>query len=117
MDSLFSLKLKIEGGLAWLTFDYPGEKFNKLSTPVMQALNQALDYLASQAPSIQGCIIHSAKDGIFIVGADIDEIKNITDPIIAEAAAAQGQSIFTKIEKLPFPTVCLIHGACMGGGT
>lgn len=117
MDSLFSLKLKIEGGLAWLTFDYPGEKFNKLSTPVMQALNQALDYLASQAPSIQGCIIHSAKDGIFIVGADIDEIKNITDPKIAEAAAAQGQAIFTKIEKLPFPTVCLIHGACMGGGT
>lgn len=117
MENLFGIKLKIENGIARIVFDYPDEKFNKLSTPVMQSLDHAADWLLQNASVIKACIISSAKDGIFIVGADIDEIKNITDVRTGEAAASAGQAIFTKIERLPFPVIALIDGACMGGGT
>ncbi|NUM80728.1 enoyl-CoA hydratase/isomerase family protein [bacterium] len=117
MENLFGIKLKIENGIARIVFDYPDEKFNKLSTPVMQSLDHAADWLLQNASVIKACIISSAKDGIFIVGADIDEIKNITDVRTGEAAASAGQAIFTKIERLPFPVIALINGACMGGGT
>ncbi|MBX7152200.1 enoyl-CoA hydratase/isomerase family protein [bacterium] len=117
MENLFGITLKIENEIAHLIFDYPAEKFNKLSTPVMQSLDRVADWLQQNAPTIKACVISSAKDGIFIVGADIDEIKNITDAKVGEAAASAGQAIFTKIERLPFPVVCLINGACMGGGT
>jgi 3-hydroxyacyl-CoA dehydrogenase/enoyl-CoA hydratase/3-hydroxybutyryl-CoA epimerase len=117
METYFGIKLSVENQIARLVFDFPNEKFNKLSTPVMQSLNQAIDWMQANASSIKACVITSAKDGIFIVGADIDEIKNITDAAQGEKGAAAGQAIFSKLEKLPFPVVCVINGACMGGGT
>jgi 3-hydroxyacyl-CoA dehydrogenase/enoyl-CoA hydratase/3-hydroxybutyryl-CoA epimerase len=117
MENLFGLSLTVKNKTAHLVFDYPNEKFNKLSTPVMRSLDQAADWLQANAATVEACIVSSAKEGIFIVGADIEEIKNITDAKIGEQAALQGQSIFSKIEKLPFPVVCLINGVSMGGGT
>lgn len=117
METYFGLTLSIRDRVAYLVFDFPNEKFNKLSTPVMESLNRAIDWMNNNASTIKACIISSAKDGIFIVGADIDEIKNITDAKLGEQGAAAGQAIFSKLEKLPFPVVCVINGACMGGGT
>ncbi|KAB2879866.1 hypothetical protein F9K33_07675 [bacterium] len=117
METYFGLTLSVRDQIAYLVFDFPNEKFNKLSTPVMESLNRATDWMNNNALTIKACIISSAKDGIFIVGADIDEIKNITDAKVGEQGAAAGQAIFSKLEKLPFPVVCVINGACMGGGT
>ncbi|MBL7960259.1 enoyl-CoA hydratase/isomerase family protein [bacterium] len=117
METYFGLTLSIRDRVASLVFDFPNEKFNKLSTPVMESLNRSIDWMNNNASTIKACIISSAKDGIFIVGADIDEIKNITDAKLGEQGAAAGQAIFSKLEKLPFPVVCVINGACMGGGT
>ncbi|MBL7994210.1 enoyl-CoA hydratase/isomerase family protein [bacterium] len=117
METYFGLTLSVRDQVAYLVFDFPNEKFNKLSTPVMESLNRAIDWMNNNASTIKACIISSAKDGIFIVGADIDEIKNITDAKLGEQGAAAGQAIFSKLEKLPFPVVCVIDGACMGGGT
>ncbi len=117
METYFGIKLTVENQIAHLVFDFPNEKFNKLSTPVMESLNRAIDWMNSNASTIKACVITSAKDGIFIVGADIDEIKNITDASEGEKGAAAGQAIFSKLEKLPFPVIAVINGACMGGGT
>lgn len=117
METYFGLSLAVENQIAHLVFDFPNEKFNKLSTPVMESLNRAIDWMSANSTTIKACLITSAKEGIFIVGADIDEIKNITDPKLGEQGAAAGQAIFTKLEKLPFPVICVINGACMGGGT
>ena len=109
--------MNVKNQVAYLVFDYPNERFNKLSTPVMESLNSAIDWMSANASTIKACVISSAKEGIFIVGADIDEIKNITDAKLGEQGAAAGQAIFSKLEKLPFPVVAVINGACMGGGT
>ncbi len=117
MEKLFGMSLTVKNKIAYLVFDYPNEKFNKLSTPVMQSLDRAADQMRAQASSIDACVISSAKDGIFIVGADIEEIKNMTDAKAGEQAASRGQAVFAKIEQLPFPVVVLINGISMGGGT
>ena len=108
--------LDIHGdGIAVLTFDLPGEKVNKLTTSVMDELGSLLDTLAS-GDQIKALVITSGKADTFIAGADIAEIRDITDPVRGEALSRKGQAIVGKIEELPFPTVAAIHGACLGGG-
>lgn len=102
-------------GIAILTFDLPNEKVNKLTTQVMEELNTVLDELAARK-EIKALVFRSGKDENFIVGADIAEIKNITDTETGERLARKGQAVLNKLESLPFPTVAAIHGPCMGGG-
>ncbi len=104
-----------DNGIAVLTFDLPGEKVNKLTSPVMEELSARLDELAAQK-EIRALVIRSGKDGHFIVGADIAEIRSITEAATGEQLARRGQAVFAKLEALPFPTVAAIHGPCMGGG-
>jgi 3-hydroxyacyl-CoA dehydrogenase/enoyl-CoA hydratase/3-hydroxybutyryl-CoA epimerase len=112
--SAFSYEINTDG-IAILTFDLPGEKINKLTTPVMEELDVLLDELAAKK-EIKALVFRSGKEESFIVGADIAEIKNITDAGTGEQLARKGQTILSKLETLPFPTVAAIHGPCMGGG-
>lgn len=111
-----SMKLKkLDGGVTLLELDLPGEKVNKLSTPVMKELSEKLKESASNGT--KALVIISKKSKIFIAGADIDEIKNLKTPEAASGAAAAGQSILNQLEDLPFPVIAAINGASMGGGT
>jgi 3-hydroxyacyl-CoA dehydrogenase/enoyl-CoA hydratase/3-hydroxybutyryl-CoA epimerase len=65
----------------------------------------------------KGLAILSAKENGFAAGADIDEFTSLKDADEAIAFTVLGNEVFDKIAALPFPTVCLIHGFCMGGGT
>jgi 3-hydroxyacyl-CoA dehydrogenase/enoyl-CoA hydratase/3-hydroxybutyryl-CoA epimerase len=102
-------------GIAVLTFDLPNEKINKLTMQVMEELDNVLDDLAAKG-DIKALVFQSGKEGNFIVGADIAEIRNITDTTTGERLARRGQAVMNKLEALPFPTVAAIHGPCMGGG-
>src|SRR4051812_26251010 len=117
-ELLEAITLKIEtDGLAWLTIDVPG-KLNVLSSAVMMRLAELLAEIerAATAGRIKGLIVRSGKEGSFIAGADISEISAITDPAEGEQKAALGQSVFTKLARLPIPTVAAIDGVCLGGG-
>ncbi len=100
-------------GILW--FDLEGEKINKFSTPVMEELEKTVDELEKK--SIKCLLFMSAKEGVFCVGANIDEIKDITDADTAFEAGRRGQLIFHRFSKLPFPKVSVIDGVCMGGAT
>jgi len=110
-----AFKLNKKDGIATLIFDLPGEKVNKLSGPVLLELEGILDNLAKQT-DIKLLVIESAKPGIFIAGADIEEIKDLRVIADAETKVKRGQDVLGKIEKLPFPSLAVINGACMGGG-
>ncbi|NTW60424.1 MAG: fatty acid oxidation complex subunit alpha FadJ [Nitrospirae bacterium] len=104
-----------QAGIAVLTFDLHGEKVNKLTTPAMDELDRILDELAADQ-KVKALVVRSGKPAVFVAGADIAEIRDITDAARGEELSRRGQEVMNKLEALPFPTVAAIHGACMGGG-
>lgn len=103
------------GGLAFLTFDKANESTNTFSTVVLNELSAVADELAKQPP--KGLAVLSAKDNGFAAGADINEFTNFKSVEEAKAFTKLGLDVFDKIAALNFPTLAMIHGFCMGGGT
>jgi 3-hydroxyacyl-CoA dehydrogenase/enoyl-CoA hydratase/3-hydroxybutyryl-CoA epimerase len=96
-----------------ITLDVAGASANTLSHEVLDELDKILDRLAAR--ELEGVILRSAKSS-FIVGADVTEFRRITDSAQAADLARAGQHLFNKIAQLPFPSVAVIHGHCLGGG-
>jgi 3-hydroxyacyl-CoA dehydrogenase/enoyl-CoA hydratase/3-hydroxybutyryl-CoA epimerase len=107
-------RVEMDGGIAVVTFDDPGEKINKWSTPATVALFELMDELESKQP--EGVVFISAKPTIFIAGADVNEIRGLKGPEDGYEVSVLGQRIFQRWEQMAFPTVAAIHGATMGGG-
>ncbi|QDU63239.1 Fatty acid oxidation complex subunit alpha [Planctomycetes bacterium Pan216] len=99
-------------------FDVPGSKVNTLSRAVLAELAQHLSQLRDR-DDLEGLIFRSRKPGQFIAGADLRELAQLplATPKEIKELTSLGQSLFDQISKLPFPTIALIDGACMGGGT
>jgi len=115
MNKAFQLEIT-DDKIGILTFDLQGEKVNKFSTPVVQEFQVILDDLQKNH-ELKCLLIMSGKERIFIAGADIKEIVNVTDPDTGYQVSKKGHEIFGKIASLPFPSISVINGACMGGGT
>lgn len=98
-----------------LSFDRPGSDVNVLTTEHLMEFNTCMDKIAGQA-GLEALVIRSAKSRIFIAGADINEIAGISTEKDAFEKAEQGKAVFQKLEDLKIPTVCVINGACLGGG-
>ncbi|MFQ5524888.1 MAG: 3-hydroxyacyl-CoA dehydrogenase NAD-binding domain-containing protein [Thermoanaerobaculia bacterium] len=105
-----------DDGLATVVFDQPDSKANVFTREAMEELSALVDEL-SRRTDIRCAVLASAKDRIFIAGADVDAIAGVNDPAEAERGSRQGQELFDRWQALPFPTVSAVRGACMGGGT
>ncbi|MEI6896412.1 MAG: 3-hydroxyacyl-CoA dehydrogenase NAD-binding domain-containing protein [Psychromonas sp.] len=104
-----------EIGVATLLFDFENEKINKLDGKTLEELKEHLNAL-NDNKSVTLLVFKSAKQGIFIAGADINEIKDINTEQEAYQKARFGQQILHQINQLPFPSLAVINGACVGGG-
>jgi 3-hydroxyacyl-CoA dehydrogenase/enoyl-CoA hydratase/3-hydroxybutyryl-CoA epimerase len=100
--------------IAWLIIDRAGASTNTLSTEVLAELDRALDDIKAMQP--RALVIRSGKDSGFIAGADIEEFLDVKTAEDAKRMIRRGWDPFNKLEALPFPTVALINGFCMGGG-
>jgi len=100
--------------LAWLSFDKEGASTNTLSGEVIAELDAILDELRAKNP--RALIIRSGKESGFIAGADVEEFTKISNADEAMAIVRRGWDVFNKLEALPFPTLALVNGFCMGGG-
>jgi 3-hydroxyacyl-CoA dehydrogenase/enoyl-CoA hydratase/3-hydroxybutyryl-CoA epimerase len=115
MDQAFKLNIDSKG-IARLVFDLPNSKSNVLSIPTLDELEHILDDLKGNK-SVKALVITSAKDGIFIAGADLEQFKPfIKEPQTLSKLIRKGHDVFDKLDALPFPTIAVINGACMGGG-
>ncbi|HDK03160.1 MAG TPA: crotonase [Gammaproteobacteria bacterium] len=101
-------------GIVWLHLDKADSTTNVLSAEVLGELRDLLGEIESRTP--RGLVIVSDKPNGFIAGADISEFTRFTDTGDARRAIRAGQGIMDRIESLPFPTVAMIHGFCLGGG-
>ena len=100
--------------ICWLTLDREGEKINSLSTTVLAELESLVTALETQTP--RGLVLQSGKPGSFIVGADVREFEQVTDPDTAAENIRSVHGLFDRIESLAMPTVVTIEGYCLGGG-
>ena len=101
--------------IVWLHFNKADAGTNVLNAEVFDQLDQHLQAIAAQSP--RGLVILSDKANGFIAGADITAFTKVKTRDQALAFLRRGQEVFNRLEALPFPTVALIHGFCLGGGT
>jgi 3-hydroxyacyl-CoA dehydrogenase / enoyl-CoA hydratase / 3-hydroxybutyryl-CoA epimerase len=103
-----------EDGVAWLLFDKKDSSANTLSAEVLTELNAVLDKLERDRP--RGLVIRSAKPSGFIAGADIAQFRGVTDTAPIEEMLTAGHAVLDRLDRLPLPTIAVIHGYCLGGG-
>ena len=101
-------------GLAVLVFDKAGASANSLSAEALAEFNRALDELDRARP--RALLIRSGKASGFIAGADIDEFGAITTEEGATALVKRGYDAFERLAAVPYPTLALVRGFCLGGG-
>jgi len=109
-----SLNLDTDG-IAWIVFDDPAARANVLNEASLAALDSALDDLAGRE-GVRAVVLWSAKERIFIAGADLKHLALLPDAAAGEAMSRRGQALFQRIADLPVPVVAAIHGASAGGG-
>jgi len=110
-----SLMIEKDNGIATLWLDVPNKTYNVFNRQVLGELHSAFDRIAPDS-SIKLLLIRGRKKNGFVAGADLHEFQSITTSDQAMALSAAGQQLFDKLERLPFPTVAVIHGPCLGGG-
>jgi 3-hydroxyacyl-CoA dehydrogenase/enoyl-CoA hydratase/3-hydroxybutyryl-CoA epimerase len=114
-EAIANWRLTLDGdNIAWLALDKRDSAANVLSAEVLDELAGVIADLEAKPP--RGLVIHSTKESGFIAGADIEEFTRIASPEDAKAMVRRGWDLFARIAGLPFPTVALIRGFCLGGG-
>ena len=103
-----------DDGIAWLHLNVPKSSANILNEQVIIELDSIILDLMDKQPV--GVVILSDKASGFIAGADINEFTTFDSEESALVNIQRAHTIFNNIEKLPCPTVALIHGFCLGGG-
>ncbi len=103
-----------EQQLAWLCFDAADTTTNVLTEQALEELDQQLLGIAQAHP--KGLVVFSAKKSGFIAGADVKSFASISSAEAAQKLILRAHDIFHRLEALPFPSVALIHGFCLGGG-
>lgn len=104
-----------EDNIVWLTFDKQNSKTNTLDLSVLDELQSIIQSLQTGSHTA-GLIIQSGKKNGFCAGADIQQFKNTESSEAVFDLIRQGQTVFNQLANLPFPTVALIQGYCLGGG-
>jgi 3-hydroxyacyl-CoA dehydrogenase / enoyl-CoA hydratase / 3-hydroxybutyryl-CoA epimerase len=114
--NLENWKLKTDADdIIWLYLDTKNSKVNTLGSTVVSELEAIVDHLEKNPPV--GMVLKSAKANGFIAGADVKQFQLLDDSDAAYELVRRSQILFDRIEAFKFPTVALIQGYCLGGGT
>ncbi len=103
-----------DDGIAVLTFDRLQSAANIFDAATLDALDSLLDEIHAM-PKTKGVILTSAKESIFIAGADLEALQK-AEPEALRELVTRGQQVFQKLADLDIPTAAAIHGVCLGGG-
>jgi enoyl-CoA hydratase/carnithine racemase len=103
-------------GIGWMTFNNP-ERHNAVSMEMWQAAERILaDFTADD--SVRVIIVHGAGGKAFVSGADISKFESErASEAAVEAYQVQVKRVYDLLGDLPKPTIAMIQGHCIGGGT
>jgi 3-hydroxyacyl-CoA dehydrogenase/enoyl-CoA hydratase/carnithine racemase len=107
----------LEPGIEHVVLDVPDKSANVFTSELLAELSTTLDALEASPPAL-GCILTSAKPGIYVAGADLVAISQTQhwNEKQVKSFCHGGQSLFERLSSLPCVTVAAIHGVCVGGG-
>ena len=105
----------VDGGVATVLFDAPGEPVNTIHPAVGEEFDALLTELAKDG-AVKALVVASAKKDSFIAGAKIDLIQKARSAAEVEAASRGMQALMNRVERYAKPVVAAIHGAALGGG-
>jgi enoyl-CoA hydratase/carnithine racemase len=99
-------------GIWTLTLEQPGKPVVVLDHALIQQLEATLRLVPASA---RGLVLRSASERVFVAGADLKAISELTDQQL-DAYLTYGSSVFGLLGQLPCPTAAAINGAALGGG-
>jgi len=102
-------------GICVLTFDRPDTAANIFDRAALNQLDAQLAAIETDH-EVHGVVLASAKDAIFIAGADLKSLAKAKDDAELKELITTGQRAFNRLANLHVPTAAAIHGACVGGG-
>jgi 3-hydroxyacyl-CoA dehydrogenase/enoyl-CoA hydratase/3-hydroxybutyryl-CoA epimerase len=101
-------------GIGLVTFDQPGRVMNVLTPELLGGFATLLERLEKE-DSLKGLVITSGKPS-FIVGADIDQLSQITTVEQAFQLGEELKALLRRMEKCGKPVVAALNGTTLGGG-
>jgi enoyl-CoA hydratase len=107
---------KVDGGVGWMIFNNP-ERHNAISLEMWEA---ALEIMAafSANPAVRVMVVTGAGGKAFASGADISKFKDERQEAAALAHyQATTQKAYAAIQGMAIPTIAMVRGYCIGGGT
>ncbi|MFC1508593.1 enoyl-CoA hydratase-related protein [Candidatus Omnitrophota bacterium] len=107
---------KIEGNIGIVEFNDADSSANVLSYKNLDLLGRIVKEIALNSKYIKALFFISAKEDMFIAGADIKELMEVRSKKDALELCKKGQDLFNEIERLVVPSFAIINGACVGGG-
>jgi 3-hydroxyacyl-CoA dehydrogenase/enoyl-CoA hydratase/3-hydroxybutyryl-CoA epimerase len=114
-DDFRHLRMDRDGrGVTTVTFDVQGVPMNVFNEEVFRELAEVVARLEREPPKL--AVFRSAKASGFFAGADIHRIRGMKTADEVRMVLSAGHELFDHVERMPFPTVAVIHGPCLGGG-
>jgi enoyl-CoA hydratase len=112
-DKLVATK---ENGIGWIVFNNPA-RHNAVSLEMWQSLTLALNAYAAD-PDVRIIILRGEGEKAFVAGADISQFKEKrSSPEAVQHYNATADEAGETLRNSPKPTVAMIRGYCIGGGT
>ncbi len=101
--------------IVWAVMDREDMSVNSLNAPLIKELDQIIDEVSKS--DAKALVIKSGKKNGFIAGADINQFVKLENKEQAFELVRQAQIVFDKLEAMKVPSIAMINGFCMGGGT
>ena len=99
--------------IAYITLNRP-DALNAFDYDMLGELQKIVESIRIH-PDIRLVIITGAGHKSFSVGADLKERKSLPDALVKRNLNRFGE-VFSMIEQLPQPTICVLNGYAFGGG-
>lgn len=112
-----TVRLELQGGLAWITLHRP-EAMNSMSPQMVADLDAALDIVETHREV--RCLAIRGTSKAFCAGADLKAVKALGDEedqaTAVRAFLGRATALLRRIEQFPMPVIGAVNGMALAGG-
>ncbi len=105
------VRLEDKHGWAWVTLDRP--PLNLMVPEMVEGITTTFHALRRD-PGVRGAVI-TGNGRALTGGMQLQFLRELT-PFEAKAFITTLQEAIEAVHEAPFPTICMMNGACLGGG-